>query len=483
MEFDIIRYVEEKGKQKIPVEEQNSPEKMKVFETHCQMIKQELDEIEKKESAGKEETILNRQRKAILGFEKEVRYYKNLIQDIVHQSSFKDQWYPSWYSNMSDAVYNEILGFAGLAEWIENRTPELADSSSAKVIGDRIYFMISGEMVLQPQKISTERRKQLKAALLLATPEKRAKEVYHEVYLQDGSRVTLYNEGLTKAGQESIVIRKFLVKEYNFEQQAERHTIPQEAIPLFTAMVEIGFNVAFIGPVRSAKTTFLTTWQKYEDPKLEGVIVESDPEIPLHLIMPSAPILQFVPSDEDFPLVVKRIMRSDADYIIMAEARDGIALNTAVQAANKGTRRTKITFHSSDALDFCFDVATEIIKTYGGDLSSTITKVAKSFQYIFQMVQLPDKSKKRLKAIWEIRYDLKKRQITMHRICKYDFQKDDWTWANTIGEDKKEIGMEENKDALRAFENTLKQLAQSQPMKEESPFVPFYDQLIRGSGS
>ncbi len=84
---------------------------------------------------------------------------------------------------------------------------------------------------------------------------------------------------------------------------------------------------------------------------------------------------------------------------------DGVALNIAVKIANKGTRRVKMTFHCSDTMDFCYDVADEIVKSYGGSLYSTILKVAKSFQFVFQFVQLKDKSQKRLKSIYEIEYD------------------------------------------------------------------------------
>jgi pilus assembly protein CpaF len=173
-------------------------------------------------------------------------------------------------------------------------------------------------------------------------------------------------------------------------------------------------------------------------------------------------------------------MRSDADYIIMAEARDGAALNTAVKAANKGTKRVKITFHTSDAVDFCYDVADEIRKTYNDDLGSTIVKVAKSFQYLFQFIQLPDKSKKRLKGIWEIRYDRERRDVRIYRICKYDHMTDSWLWANTVGDDKEEFAMEEDIEAFRRFRRLLAELSEANPLTENNEFIPHYDTLIRG---
>jgi pilus assembly protein CpaF len=449
-----------------------------LFSDVCDMTKKALDELEK-EAKGNELGMLERQAKAILGHRRETEYYKEQIREILRANGFSDVPCPPWYGDLTEAIYGELLGFAGLTEWIEGRTETLAESSSAKVIGDRVYFLVDGRLKLMPQRISKERRNQLRTALLLGTPEKRGKDVYHEVYLLNGTRVTIYNEGLVKKGQDCIVFRKFLIRNYTFEEQISRHTIPEGSAGLFKSMVKIGFNVAFIGPVRTAKTTFLTTWQRYEDDTLEGVMIESDPEIPLHTIMPTAPILQFVPSEEDFGKVIKRTMRSDADYIIMAEARDGEALNTAVGAANKGTRRVKITFHTSDATDFCYDVAEEIRKAQGGDLGSTIVKVAKSFQYLFRFIQLSgDKSQKRLKDIWEIRYDGKLREIRMYRICKYDHRTDSWAWANTVGEDKEEFAVEENLDAFWDFKRALAELSEKSPLTGDIEFVPYCDDLI-----
>lgn len=480
--FDVFNFIENKENilSKITTNNENNSEDYAHFVWQCEIVDQKLKKIEEEEGQDKALLALSRQKNAILGFSEEVSYYKDKVKDIINKEGFTNSWYPSWYISIEDAIYNEILGFGGLAEWFEGRSTELANSSSAKSIGDRIYFMINGELVLQPQKMTKERRKQLRRALLLANPEKRENEIYHEVKLQNETRVTIYNEGLAKKDQDCIVYRKPFVQNYTFEEQAERHTIPFEAIPLLKSAVKIGFNVAFIGAVRTAKSTFLATWQSYENRKLEGAMVETEDEIPLHKIMEDAPIMQFVVKDSDLQFLIKKLMRSDADYIIMAEARDGHELNTASKLANKGTRREKITYHIIDPLDFCYDVASEIVTSYGGDLGMQIIKVAKSFHYLFHFIQLADRSKKRLKAIWEIRYDLKKRQITMHQICKYDYENDDWTWAFDLGEDKRDIGHEENPEALKDFERELRALALKYPMEGENTYIPSYDHLIRG---
>ncbi len=453
--------------------------KMGNFNKLCESIMDEFN-LEWENDITGFETILERQKRAIIGYEKEVKYFKDKINEYLKERSIVDRWYPKWYKDLVDAVFQENWGLSGISEWVSGGSDLLKGSSSAKIIGDRIYFLIDGTLRLQPQKIDYIRRRQLRKALLLKTPKKRMDASYHEVYMLNGTRITIFGEGKTKESQDTIVFRKFFVKDYTFDKQVELGSIPKEAVPLFKAMIKGGYNVAFTGAVRTAKTTFLTTWQSYEDQMLEGVSVETDPEIPFHLIMPDAPIMQLVADGDELEKIVKSIMRSDADYIIMGEARDGVALNIAVKIANKGTRRVKMTYHCSDTIDFCYDVADEIVKVYGGSLYSTILKVSKSFQFIFQFVQLKDKSKKRLKSIFEVNYNPQNHDICMNQICRYRFDSDDWVWNSELSDSTIKFGIEEDDEATFIMQRALQQLSASYPDEENNVFKPAYDHLKAG---
>jgi len=449
------------------------------FEILCESIRATFTKEWENDVSGFE-TILERQKRAIIGYDREVDYFKDKINDYLKEHHLKESWYPKWYSDITEAVFQENWGVAGLSEWLCGESLELAGSSSAKIIGDRIYFMIGGTLELQPQRITQNRRRQLRKALLLKTPKKRLDSDYHEVYMLNGTRITIYGEGKTKEGQDTIVFRKFFVKDYSFQKQVELGSIPEQAVPLFKAMIRTGFNVVFTGAVRTAKTTFLTTWQSYEDSRLEGVSVETDPEIPFHLIMPEAPILQLVADGDELERIVKSIMRSDADYIILGEARDGVALNIAVKIANKGTKRVKMTYHCSDTIDFCYDVADEIVKVYGGSLYSTILKVSRSFQFVFQFVQLRDKSQKRLKSIFEIQYDPLTHEVIMHRICRYRYASDDWVWNSGLSDSTVAFGDEENYDSMQDVIGILERLSHKYPDPDTSRFRPAYEHLKAG---
>jgi len=402
------------------------------------------------------ERIVEIQKKAIIGYENEVRYFRNKIRETIKTHKAENIEFPSWYKSLDEAVYHENWGLAGIGEWFSE---EFSASSSAKIIGERVYFLEDGKMELKEQRIGKFRREQLIRAFLLLTPDERLDKDFHEIYLLDGTRVTIFRGSLVKDGEEVLIFRRYIIPKYSFEEQARRSTIPEQAIPLFKDMVTLGYNVAFTGAVRTSKTTFLSTWQSYEDPNLEGLMIETDPEIPLHKIMPEAPVIQILADNEKLAHVTKNILRSDADYVIVAEARDGVALDTVIKVASKGTRRLKITFHTKNPLDFPYDVAGEIVKSMGGDIHYTANKVAASFDYVFHFVQLKNKSHKRLKSIYQISFDRDKQKISMEEICSYNSNLDNWKWRFFIGADKESAGKEENLKVFERFSGRLEAIA------------------------
>jgi pilus assembly protein CpaF len=401
--------------------------------------------------------ILEIQKRAIIGYDREVSYFKNKISGLLRRFKGEKTAFPPWYTSLTDAVYHENWGLAGMSEWFAG---SFSESSSAKIIGERVYFLEDGAMRMKPQKIGFERREQMVRAFLLMTPDERLDKEFHEIYMLDGTRVTIFRGGMTKSGQDAIIFRRYIIPNYSFEEQASRGSIPTEAVDFFKSMVRVGYNVAFCGPVRSAKTTFLSTWQSCEDSRLEGVMVETDPEIPLHRLMPDAPIIQLLADREKLRDISKNLLRSDADYFILAEARDGVALDTAVRMARKGTRRMKLTFHTRDPMSFAHDVAVEIVRTMGGELEETARRVAGGFDYVFHFVQLKNKGQKRLRGIYEMGLHPESRRVVMTEICAYIHAEDRWRWRYHVGADKRAAGEEEDAEAFRGFDATLRSLAE-----------------------
>jgi pilus assembly protein CpaF len=159
------------------------------------------------------DSALRIQKKAIIGYENEVSFFKSRIREIINKYNAEQTSFPSWYQSLEDGIYHENWGLAGVSEWFNEKFKE---SSSAKIIGDRVYFLEDGQMCLKPQTITKERREQMIRSFLLLTPEERLDKEFHEIYMLDGTRVTIYGGSMTKKGQDVIIFRRYIMRLYRF---------------------------------------------------------------------------------------------------------------------------------------------------------------------------------------------------------------------------------------------------------------------------
>lgn len=432
-EFSLEDYLN-KALSKEAAEESSS---MDQFYTVCQVVESEFNKEWNETDDESKNRKLEREKRAIMGYEEETRFYKEKIKEILRDKKLSDRWFPAWYPNLCEGVFAELYGLAGLAPWAYDMEEKYKRSSSAKLIGDRLYCMIDGRSKLQPQRISARRRQQLKRTLLLATPYERLEYGFHEVYLHNGIRITIYSGERTKDGQDVMVFRKYVLEELTFENLAEKGTIPGKAIELFLKMISIGFNMIFTGQVRSGKTTFMQIWQRNEDPSLEGLAIATDPETPWHRIMPEAPIMQLVADGPQLATITKSLLRGDNDYVLLEEMRDAAAFNLALDITSTGTTRSKATIHDNDGLNIPYKMASKIREHYGGQTRELIAQVFKSFDYVIELCQLPeDKGKKVMKGILEYAYDMEKDLVMVTRICSYDFIQKQWYWNGSGGRSK-----------------------------------------------
>lgn len=475
-EFHVGEYVEKikKGKvnKLVTITEKPSAKQIDDFNKLCSLVYQNfMKQFDEKKFDDK---LLERNNKAIIGYQNEKSFFYDEINKYLRENNLENEWYPDWFNSLTEAIFHENWGLSGIARWMT-----IPNSQSAKIIGNRIYYASpkNGKLELQKQTITNERVSQLIRALLLKDPHIRMDEGFANVYMLDGTRITIFDSKIVK--EPTIIFRKYVVDRMTLEEQAFRRTIPKESIPMFKAMIAVGFNVCFIGPVKCGKTTFMATWQSYEDDDLEGVQVETDPEVPQHKLKPNAPIIQFVADGEKLKNIIKLVKRCDGDYVIMAEARDTPALKILIDVTKIGTRRAKSTFHTADPIDFCYDAASDIVSEFGGDIWATCIKVARCYNYLIEMVQLKDKSQKRVKGVYEIRFDPEKLEITVHQIMKYDFLQDSWTYNFTVGEDKEEIALQENYEAFQMFKDELQRLSSEKPMdNSRKDFVPAFNHLL-----
>lgn len=443
------------------------------FESICERVKKRMtEEWERFDDFEKQEN-LEREKAAILGHKTEMDFYKARIREIIAAEGLQAET-PPWYEDLTGGIFAELYGLAGLSPWVYDKTEAYKNSSSAKLIGDRLYCLIDGKSQLQPQRIAGERREQLKRAFLMSSPRERQEKGFHELYLSNGIRVTIYSGERTKPDQEIMVFRKYLLRELSFESLAELETIPKDAIRLFETMVKLGFNVLFAGTVRSGKTTFLQTWQSYESSELEGLAISTDPETPWERIMPNVPIMQLVADGKDLENITKSLLRGDNDYVILEEMRDAQSYRLSLELASIGEGRCKATVHTGDVVNLPYKIASKIREVYGGDEQSLISQVFRSFDYVFEFCQMQgNRAEKKLRSISELCYDAERDEVSIHEVCVYDEKRKDWLWSGSIGKDKENRLMnmyEEGKTMKRELET----LWERNPMVKENIIYPRY---------
>lgn len=425
------------------------------------------------DDAGKMQRM-EREKRAIMGYEEDMRFYKEEIHQIIRQEELSEVEPPIWYPNLEEGIFAELYGLAGLAPWVYDQMEVYKRSPSAKLIGERLYCMIDGRAVLQPQKISRQRREQLKRALLMATPKERMEQGFHEIYLHNGIRLTIFSGEKTKDGQDVMVFRKYIMQSLDFQALVELETIPPDAPDLFRSMIRIGFNVLIAGPVRSGKTTFLEIWQCCEDPSLEGIAISTDPEIPWHKLMPDAPLMQIVADGKELEQITKPILRGDCDYMILEEMRDASAYRLALDITALGARRCKGTVHTGNAVELPYKMASAISSRFGGETSSLIRQVFSSYHYVMEFMQDPENpGAKKLKAVVAYCYDEGMDQISVHKICEYVPEEKNWRWHFFIGTEQEKTGALRPKE-MNAMKHMLKQMEKRNPIMGHTTIYPRY---------
>ena len=133
----------------------------KTFEEACVCVRAIMEGRWRAACDEEKARILEREKHAIMGYEEEILDYQKAISEILREEGLGAVPCPSWYRDAAEGVFAELYGLAGLTPWVYDATPAYRDSSSAKLIGDRLYCLIDGKSVLQPQRISRDRRAQL----------------------------------------------------------------------------------------------------------------------------------------------------------------------------------------------------------------------------------------------------------------------------------------------------------------------------------
>lgn len=404
---------------------------------------------------------LKRQHEAIIGVSRSVAYFRDEITDYLRKNNLLNVQYPLYYENLTDAVFNDLFGLGPLALW-----HNYPNSQAAHIIGTTIFFEIGEKLVKQPIEFeSISRVEALVRGLTLKDPRSKI-NIYNpklEIDMTDGTRVTLFVPPLSR--QISITFRRFVVKKMSFAQQAQKNTLPCEALELFRALNMTMPNTAIVGPVKSGKSTILSTFYSEREHEHKVVCVEKHPELYLSDQYPGRPLDELVATEEELLKLFPSILRTDFIYLIVGELRS-VEAELCMLGCERGSSGLLTTYHTKQAHNIPSQLARLILDYFPNRrYESELIRVAENIDIVIVMDQLADKSK-RIESIAEIRVDPVTLKISSHEIMRYNHETDDWSYKNDISEALLKKMKKNNAKWADTLKTSLQELSAKKPLTE-----------------
>lgn len=271
--FDINEYVHN---HRVNEEIKEDKKQTEGFHEVVSLVKEHFEKTYTNDQLTDEEKQLRQEieHNAILG---DINSEKILIPEInayLRDHNLQGISFPDFFDSLAHAIYHEIWGFGVFYKW--NKYP---DSPSAKIIGKEIWFKIDGVFVKQKEELKDEEHiYEIFRALEVANRGFKINESKPraEIEMKNGTRVTLAIPPATLYPE--IVFRRFIVRNFSFEEQAKRKTISLEDVPFFNAMAKLYLNTIIAGLVESGKSTMLKTFYGARDPHKVAILIESSPE-------------------------------------------------------------------------------------------------------------------------------------------------------------------------------------------------------------
>ncbi|MDA8213566.1 MAG: ATPase, T2SS/T4P/T4SS family [Clostridia bacterium] len=427
--FDVGEFIAAKRK-KPEIEEDLSKKVIThreagAFQEVCRAVFQYYEQqYEKGESANADaEKRIELQHQAIIGDPKAVKYMKDEILDFLRSNNLTNTPHPQYYDDLTDAIFHELYGLGPLATW--QKYPK---SQSAQIIGTRIYYD-DGVKQLRPERFeSIERVEGVVRALTMKDSRSCINDYMPELELDmyDGTRVSIMIPPRVK--QHTITFRRFVVKNFSLAHQVELGTIPEEAIPVIRALAKTRPNTVIAGPVRSGKSTLMTTLKSERNPADTVVCIENHFELAWSQHFPNQPIIEIQSMGHDLHKIFPYTLRQDPTWGALGEVREREA-ECALLLCERGSSGLLCTYHLTSPWNIPGQWARLTMqispnRTY----QSEVIRIAENIDFIIVMEELENSNYKRVTSVVEVVLDPYSLEVSTHEIMRYDRNTDTWSY-------------------------------------------------------
>lgn len=374
---------------------------------------------------------------AVTGNPGAMEWFKKEIEDLLIRNNWLSNPFPfpKAYGNIVEAVYQETFGIGPASTWW--RHPDYAVSEAASIIGTRVFFEFPGEGNddLQEVHYSSESdvlRVATQLSLRSPTGILNKHNPSLEIDMEDGTRVTISIPPLTV--EPTIVFRHFTMDRPTLHGIMEKRTFPVEFLPVLNAIAVGRGTTVFCGPVKSGKTTLMKAFiamRKSSDRIL--IFHKQFDEMRVHKQLPNHKIMQYIITEENLKTTFPLALRSDYEYIVVAELRS-IEADLFLKSSERGRPGALTNFHTMEPDDIPGLLADLIIEDFPSkSYESQYRRAAKQIHFAFVNEELDDRSK-RLNKVAVFDWDNGTKTFKTHDLLLWNDEKKKWVYTNYIPE-------------------------------------------------
>lgn len=353
------------------------------------------------ESSSNEKEVerwLDLQDQAIRGKVSAIEWFKNEIEEYLAKNNWMNVDFPfrQAYGDIVEAVYQETYGIGVVSTWWKHSKYLL--SQAASIIGTKVLFEFPGEEEDLQEEIyyhSDKDVERIAKQLSLRSPvgKLNPSNPSLEIDMEDGTRVTITIPPMTVEVQ--IIFRHFTIERASFEEIADKRTFERSFIPILD-MILFGRGTSCIcGPVKSGKSTFLKACIERRRTRDRILVVHKDfDELRLHKHYTKHTFRQFVITELNMKKVFPVILRSDYEYIVVAELRS-IEAEIFLKSCARGLPGALCTFHTFDPTEIPSQLADLILEDFANKrYDSQVVRAAQNIHFAFVFEELDDRSKR-----------------------------------------------------------------------------------------
>lgn len=463
--FNVVEEIQTKlnSDPQLPGKKENSIS----FESLIEQVKEHFDDFFKDDSndSKKKQSRLNLYHKAVIGDKETEILLTNEIDSYLRSININNVPYPEYYQSLAQALFHEIYRFGILQKWYV-----MKDSPAAKFTGNE--FWIEKNDVFEKQKEVLPHKDSVREFIQRFMAGQKNLKVnesnpYAEIALADQTRVTII---IPPANYEpTLIFRKYVVKNLNFEEQAERGTIPESDVDFYKVFSRLYFNTIVAGHIKSGKSTFLKSIYGAREPEKVAVLIEDKAETFLKQDFPNRLVHELYTHNQDINQTIRRALRIDHDFLIVQEVR-GIEAEGAIGGTERGRNGLLMSYHITDPENTSIQLSQHIVDEYPNRHQvNEIRRISKSLDIGVTMES--KNGRKRITSMYELGIDKTSNQPFINYLIYFNPKMNKWEYNSDVSNELIDKMNNTNSDLANKFIRHLQEQAKTNPMSIKARYL------------